>query len=132
MTFIKQFVVTALLFVAIDSVWLGFVANSFYQSQIGDLLRPEPNLLAAAVFYCIYLVALVVFVVRPGITQSVKVLSARAALFGLAMYATFDLTNLSVLEGWNVTITVVDLLWGMVISTAVANIACLILRHRKQ
>lgn len=132
MIFIKQFLVTALLFVAIDSVWLAFVANSFYQSQIGDLLSAEPNLLAAAAFYVIYLVALVVFVVRPGILQSTKVLSARAALFGLAMYATFDLANLSVLEGWNLTVTVVDLIWGMVISTLVANLACIILRRQKQ
>jgi uncharacterized membrane protein len=41
----------------------------------------------------------------------------RAALFGLVTYATYDLTNLATLEGWPLTVTVIDLVWGTALST---------------
>jgi uncharacterized membrane protein len=36
----------------------------------------------------------------------------KGALFGFFAYATYDLTNLATLEGWPVTVSVVDVVWG--------------------
>jgi uncharacterized membrane protein len=41
------------------------------------------------------------------------------AFFGLVTYATYDLTNLATLRDWSWVMTLVDLLWGVVLSTAV-------------
>jgi Predicted membrane protein (DUF2177) len=45
-------------------------------------------------------------------------------MFGLVCYAEYDLTNLSTLEGWPVTVTVVDICWGTFLcaTTAVASV----------
>jgi uncharacterized membrane protein len=59
--FIKLLVAGGIMGV-IDLVWLSFVANKFYKSQIGSLLLEKPNMGAAALFYVIYVVGVVVFV----------------------------------------------------------------------
>lgn len=45
-----------------------------------------------------------------------------AALFGLATYATYDLTNQSTLKQWPTLLTVVDLLWGTALSAFAASV----------
>ena len=37
---------------------------------------------------------------------------ARSAAFGFFAYATYDLTNLSTLRNWPVSLSIVDLAWG--------------------
>ncbi|KKP57177.1 MAG: hypothetical protein UR49_C0002G0045 [candidate division WS6 bacterium GW2011_GWF2_33_92] len=49
-----------------------------------------------------------------------------AALFGLTTYATYDLTNLATLKGWNLKITIIDLIWGTSISTLTTLLGYLI------
>ena len=48
------------------------------------------------------------------------------ALFGLITYATYDLTNLATLKDWPVIVTVVDLIWGTVLASAISVITYLI------
>ena len=49
-----------------------------------------------------------------------------AAFYGLLTYATYDLTNLATLKDWPLLITLVDLIWGMVLSVSVSLISYLI------
>ena len=44
----------------------------------------------------------------------------KAAFFGSVAYATYDLTNLATVKEWPIAITIVDLLWGMVLTTVVS------------
>ncbi|HEY6375913.1 MAG TPA: DUF2177 family protein, partial [Edaphobacter sp.] len=52
-------------FLAVDYIWLSR-AMSFYRSSLGDVLAEKPNLPAAAAFYLIYFVGIVVFAVMPA------------------------------------------------------------------
>jgi uncharacterized membrane protein len=128
MEFLKHFATAAAIFVAIDAVWLTVVAGKFYKKHLAHLLAPKPNLGAAAVFYAIYIVGMVVFVIDPGLKESTGWVIAHAALLGLTMYATYDLTNDSTLKDWPRKITYVDLLWGTTITTVVSTITVLIFR----
>ena len=47
------------------------------------------------------------------------------ALLGLVTYAAYDLTNLATLEGFPLTVTLVDLVWGMVLCATVSGITYL-------
>jgi len=119
--FIARFLVAGALFAAIDAVWLSLVANKFYKSQIGTLLRDKPNFVAAVLFYVIFLVGLVVFVLDPAIRAGDWTLSlGLGALFGFVTYGTYDLTNLSTLKGFPAKLVVVDMLWGTVLSALVS------------
>jgi len=113
---------TVVVFFAIDLVWLNLVAKDFYRERIGGLLLDQFNLPVALGFYLLYIVGIIVFAVLPGI-QAGSVLEAlwRGALFGLVAYGTYDLTNLSTLKDWSPVLTVVDMVWGTVLTGAVAS-----------
>jgi len=121
---LKLYLITFLAFLAIDSLWLGLVAPSFYKSQIGYIMAENPNFFAAGLFYLLFIFGMVVFIVEPGVReQTLMQAVARGALFGLVTYATYDLTNLATLEGWPILVTVVDLIWGTVLSAAVTLVS---------
>lgn len=116
----KAFLVAALVFSAMDALWLGLVATKFYKTHIGFIMADKPNWIAAVLFYTIFLIGLVVFVINPA-DSATKAL-ALGALFGLVTYATYDLTNQATLAKWPVIVTVVDLMWGVVIAGTTAFI----------
>ncbi len=104
---------TLISFLLIDALWLGIVARSFYRNQLGDMMLPSPNLAAAAIFYLVFAIAVVILAVRPGLEAgSISAAFGYGAVLGLAAYGTYDMTNLSTLKGWPVQLTVVDLVWA--------------------
>jgi uncharacterized membrane protein len=125
--YLKLYLATLVAFFAIDIVWLGLVARTFYRKYLGYLMAPNPNWIAAIIFYLLFIVGILVFAVVPGLADnSVKTTLLRAALFGLISYATYDLTNLATVKDWPLTITIVDLLWGTTVSVLVSYISFLI------
>ncbi len=119
--YLKLYLVTLMAFFAIDIVWLGLIARPFYQKHLGFLLAPHPNWTAAIVFYLLFILGVLVFVVVPGLrADSLKSTLLHAALFGLITYATYDLTNHATVKDWPLLVTVVDLIWGTVLSVAVS------------
>ena len=117
------YIATLLAFVAADAVWLSVMGPAFYYPEVGPLLLETPNLAVAAVFYLLYPVGLLALAVRPGLSEAhASGALWRAALFGLCAYATYDISNLATLKGWTVTVTVVDLVWG-VLGSSVAALA---------
>ena len=123
---LKLYVATLVGFLAIDFVWLAFVARSFYRRHLGFLLADQPNWWAAMAFYPLFVAGLVVFAILPAL----KVGSLRQAIllggfFGLVTYATYDLTNHATVKNWPRIVTVVDLCWGLVLSASVSCIGYL-------
>jgi uncharacterized membrane protein len=120
---VRSYAVSAMVLLGLDLVWLGVLAPSLYQRTIGPLLRPDPNLIAAALFYVVYLIGVNELVVHPApqLTRSIRV-AARGGLLGFVAYATFDLTALAVLDGWSVLVTVVDIAWGTVLTAAAGGL----------
>jgi len=119
--YIKLYFATLVAFLAIDMLWLGLVARTFYRKYLGFLMAPSPNWPAAIIFYLLFVVGIVVFAVLPGLeANSLKETLLRAALFGLIAYATYDLTNLATVKDWPLIVTIVDLIWGTVVSVVVS------------
>jgi uncharacterized membrane protein len=125
--FIKLFVIALPVFFVIDMVWLVLVAKKFYQDQIGFLMKPDINWFAAIIFYLLFIAGLVLFVISPAVEKHSWVHAILfGALFGLITYATYDLTNLATLKDWPLLVTVVDLIWGSVLASAISLISYLI------
>ena len=122
--YFKLYLVSLAAFLAIDMLWLGLVARSFYQQQLGFIMAPSVNWFAAIIFYLLFIVGILFFVVVPGLESgSLKATLLRAALFGLITYATYDVTNLATLKDWPVLLTVVDLIWGTFLSVLVSYLS---------
>ena len=125
--YLKLYFASLIAFFAIDMVWLGLVARTFYRKHLGFLLAPTTNWIAALIFYLLFILGILVFVVVPGLEDnSLKTTLLRAALFGLITYATYDLTNLATVKNWPLLITVVDLAWGTVLSVAVSYVGFMV------
>lgn len=115
-----------LAFIVLDAIWLLFIAADLFKSEIGALLRPDPVIAAALAFYLIYMAAVVILAIMPALEQkSVTAATWRGAVFGLAAYATFDLTNLAVLSGWTLTVSLVDMIWGTTGTACAATVGYL-------
>ncbi|MBN1370293.1 MAG: DUF2177 family protein [Dehalococcoidaceae bacterium] len=111
-------------FFAIDMLWLGVISKDFYARQLGHLLSPKVHWVPAIIFYLLFVAGILIFAVVPGVEAgSLARTALMAALFGLFCYATYDLSNLSTLKNWPLLVTVVDIVWGITISTSVAIIA---------
>lgn len=122
MELIISFIVAAVVMGILDYVWLGYVGKKLYYREMGNLLLKKPNMLAALLFYVIYVVGTVVFVVVPALEkQSLLYATGMGALFGLVAYATYDLTNLATMKGFSRKIVVIDLLWGALITMLTAT-----------
>jgi uncharacterized membrane protein len=124
--FFKLYAVAFVTFMAIDLVWLGVIARSFYRAELGHLMRPDVNWMAAVLFYLIFVAGIVVLAVWPAIERDSLVQAvALGAVFGLVTYAAYDLTNLATLEGFPVRMVVVDMLWGTALCTAISTVTYL-------
>jgi len=126
---VKLYFLSLIVFLGIDGVWLTLVARKFYAEQLGYLMTKTPNLLAALIFYLLYILGVVVLVVTPALERgNVMEAVVKGALFGLVCYATYDLTNLATIKDWPLLVTVIDLIWGTVLSATVAGISFLMAR----
>ncbi len=111
----------AVLFFAVDLIWLGVVAKNFYRSALGELLLEQPNMLAATLFYLVFVAGVVIFAVAPALaSQNAWRALLLGALFGLFTYGTYDMTNLATLKGWPIKVVIVDIVWGSVLTGAAA------------
>ena len=118
---IVSYILTALVFFAIDLAWLGLVARDMYRRYIGHLMSSRVNWVAGVFFYLTFIVGILVFAVYPSVDKgSVLHAAARGALFGFFAYSTYDLTNLATLKDWPLSITIVDITCGMVLTSAVS------------
>lgn len=108
-------------FLGVDAIWLIYVAKNFYAKYLGYLMAKNPNLLAALIFYLIFIAGLVFFVIIPALDKKMWTHAFFAGLFfGLVTYATYDLTNLATIKDWPLIVTIVDLIWGMTVSSVVS------------
>ncbi len=125
--FIKLFIISFVIFFAIDLIWLGVIAKNLYQKYIGKLLKKDVNWVAAIVFYLLFIAGLVLFVLIPGVDKnSLSHVMIFGALFGFITYATYDLTNLATLKDWPKEITLIDLAWGTFLGFSTSTISYLL------
>jgi uncharacterized membrane protein len=119
---IVAYIAAALVFVAVDFVWLAFIAQKLYQREIGPLLLEKPLMSAAVPFYLLYLVGAVWFGTRPGLEAgNWTVALLNGALFGLIAYATYDMTNMATLKGFSWTVVAADLAWGIFVTATIST-----------
>lgn len=118
---LKLYALATGIFVVLDLVWLGLVANGVYRRFLGSMLRESPNVPAAVAFYALFLVGLMYFAIAPAVDGgTLGDALLKGALFGFFTYATWDLTNLAVLKGFPAGIVPIDMAWGTLLGAGVS------------
>ena len=116
-----SYLLTFVVFLMVDMLWLGVIAKNIYQKYLGGFLSDNVNWTAAIIFYFIFVVGISIFAIYPAINKdSVFNAILMGALFGFFTYATYDLTNLATLKGWPLKIVFIDILWGTTLSAIVS------------
>ena len=118
---IFSYLLTFLVFLIVDMLWLGVIAKGIYQKYLGGFLSDNVNWTAAFIFYFIFVLGISIFAIYPSVDKnSVNNAILMGALFGFFTYATYDLTNLATLKGWPLSIVFIDIIWGSVLSAFVS------------
>ncbi|MBR0672441.1 DUF2177 family protein [Neoroseomonas soli] len=126
---LRTYLLSGLVMLAIDAVWLTLTAEALYRPRIGHLMREDGFLLAPAIaFYLLYLLGILVLAQWPA--RCWQGALWRGAVFGLCAYGTYDLTNQATLRDWPVMVTLVDLAWGTMLTATVAAVGFAIGRMR--
>ncbi len=126
---LRVYAATGATMFALDLLWLGVVAKGLYAKHMGTLLRPDVQWVPALLFYALYIAAIVVFVVLPAAERrSFSRALALGAFFGLAAYATYDLTSLALIRDFPLVIVLVDLAWGVVLTATASSVGYAVAR----
>lgn len=130
MKYLVAYLSTTVIFLAIDALWLGIVAKNFYAEQLGDLMAKNIKFHIAAVFYLVYTVGIVVFAIAPALEAEKIILAlGYGALFGFLAYGTYDFTNMATIKDWPTIVSVVDIVWGTLITSVSAALGYLVTRQ---
>ena len=110
---ILNYILVALLFVSVDSIWL-FLGSGLSQSMI-SAIQGAPLTLR-------YLPAVVVYIALAYLVTIPKN-NTEAFLLGLSTYAIYDFTNYSTLNKYSLKFALMDSTWGGILMTVVWNAA---------
>ncbi|MGP3779766.1 DUF2177 family protein [Halanaerobium saccharolyticum] len=130
MVFLKNYLITFIIFLVIDFIWLGAVARNLYRNQLGFLMKENFNMTAAFIFYLLFTAGLVFFVLNQALAISSWQYALFAGMFfGLITYSTYDLTNLATIKDWPLTITIIDLIWGTFLGGITSYLSYIVINY---
>jgi uncharacterized membrane protein len=119
--FFVAYAAAAIIFLALDAIWLTTMADLLYRPLLGRLMLGRFELVPAALFYALYFAGVVVFAIAPALAGGRWTAAlGLGALLGLVAYGTYDLTNQATLQGWPWRLTIADLCWGTFATAAAA------------
>jgi uncharacterized membrane protein len=117
MTAVIVYVVTAVIFLALDAVMLGLVMQPLFQTHIGHLLLDEIRMGAAAAFYLAYVAGLVWLVSLPALRAGSSWQALRGGMVvGAMAYGTYEFTSYAIMRDWHPSMVATDLVWGTVLT----------------
>ena len=121
MPYVYGWLASAAAFLFLDAIWLSQMASRLYRPALGDMLADKPNFAAAAAFYVLYITGIMVLAVLPALEKgSLAKAAALGAFVGLLAYGTYDLTNHATLRDWPARLTLVDMVWGTLLTSLAA------------
>lgn len=110
---ILNYIYIALLFIAVDSVWL-FLGSSLSHNMV-KAIQGSPLVIR-------WLPAAVVYVALAYLVHIPKN-NTQAFLLGLSTYAIYDFTNYAILDKYSLQFALMDSLWGGLLMTVVWNLS---------
>ena len=124
------YIVTAIVFLALDVVMLKKVMYPLFSSNIGPMMLEDLRMGPAAVFYLFYVVGVVWFVSIPALNVgSIAQAFFAGAVLGALAYGTYEFTNFATLKGWTAQMVMVDVIWGAVLTGTSAAVGVAVTKH---
>ena len=130
MIHVLLYIVTAIVFLALDVVMLKKVMYPLFSSNIGPMMLDDLRMGPAAVFYLFYVVGVVWFVSIPALNVgSIAQAFFAGAVLGALAYGTYEFTNFATLKGWTAQMVMVDVIWGAVLTGTSAAVGVAVTKY---
>ena len=130
MIHVLLYIVTAIVFLALDVVMLKKVMYPLFSSNIGPMMLDDLRMGPAAVFYLFYVVGVVWFVSIPALNVgSIAQAFFAGAVLGALAYGTYEFTNFATLKGWTAQMVTVDVIWGAVLTGTSAAVGVAVTKY---
>ena len=121
MKILFTYLISTVIFFAVDMLWLGIIARNFYKEKLGFILSGKVNWAAAAIFYLLYIGGILYFAILPSLKESNwQMALLNGAVLGLVCYATYDLTNMATIDKWPLVVVIADITWGIILTASVS------------
>lgn len=124
MSYLALYLVVVVVFLGLDAVWLRKAALPLFEKHVGALMREDPDLKVAAVFYAFYCVGIVYFAAAPA--SSAGGAFRDGVILGLVAYGTYEATNMATLKGWHWSMVIADTAWGALLTGFAAAVAVML------
>lgn len=66
---IFSYLLTTIVFFAVDMTWLGFIAKDLYKKYLGSFLSDKVNWPAAIIFYLLFIIGIFYFAILPAVEK---------------------------------------------------------------
>ena len=117
MTYLSLYLVTAIVFLALDVVMLKKVLYPLFSSNIGAIMHEDPKMGAAAIFYLFYIGGIIWFASLPAMFVGEPLQAfGTGCMLGLLAYGTYEFTNFATLRGWSLQMVAIDVVWGAILT----------------
>ena len=107
---ISKILVSAIILVVIDSIYLNIIKNYFSnQIKLVQGFDIRMNYLATAICYILLVFGINYFIIKP------KRSAYDAFILGIMIYGVFETTNMALFSKWSWMTVTIDTLWGGVL-----------------
>ncbi len=125
---ILKFISIIFLLIVIDFVWIGIINAESYKKAIKAVQKTELKIrLFPGLLVYIALALIIIFWILPSIKSKSFVDSFKNGfMLGALVYAVFDFTNMAIFSDWTYTISIIDTLWGGILTGLITYIMVLL------
>ena len=106
----------------LDYIWLGYVAGDFYTDAMQGFLKESVVVWPWLVFYLMYGFIIFVLAIVPNRVKPWYYSFIDGGLLGAAAYGTYNLTAYSLVDGFSLSLLLIDWPWGILLT---ATSACI-------
>ena len=126
---LSKILLTILLIVAIDFLWIGILNQGLYKSAIESVQKTKFAVRYFPGLIVYIAIALIVnFWIIPFVKQNKDKKNTfyhpfvNGFLLGTLIYAIFDFTNMAIFSNWSYSVSILDSLWGGVLTGTITSI----------
>ena len=108
----KLAIIFSIIFLILDLAWINFfklMFNPMIENIQGS--KVEINIYGAILAYIVMIITYLSICFNGD-----KPDYFRGLMFGLAIYGTYEFTNLTMFSKWNIKILIIDIMWGLFVS----------------
>lgn len=97
---ILSYIAGILTLLILDGIMIWFVILPLFKKHVSSLINPDLNIIAAVLFYILYIAVAFFLVVSPAIKSQADIMQViqNGALLGFGAYMTYEFTSMSIIK----------------------------------